>query len=179
MDFDALKQEHGTPEKLERYAFLWSLARMVIAAVSLLIGGVPAIVILFGHSHMMYGGALWSLLNFAWIISGIAAVYLVYRWNQAGRTVFGGTDQKDTIAFLVMAVSGINLGFAGLGTKNIGMSIFHGDLFYLVGGIIYLVTTWYLFTRWKACGETLFGAAATDDEKAGAQEENRERSRRS
>ena len=33
-------QEHTTPEKLEKYSFLWSEARLVVTSIALFMGGV-------------------------------------------------------------------------------------------------------------------------------------------
>ena len=146
--------EHTTPEKLERYAFLWSLARMVIAAVSLFFGAVPIVYTILG-SRVGY-----SLLPLFWIISGIAAIYLGYQWYKSGMNVFGGQDQKNKIAFVVMVVTGINLGFAGIDT-NIGMGLIAGmpvaGILFKLTALIYLFVAWHLFKKWKANGEHLFG----------------------
>jgi hypothetical protein len=41
-------QEHSRPDALERYSFLWSEARLVVAAVALLIGGLSFVFALEG-----------------------------------------------------------------------------------------------------------------------------------
>jgi len=89
-------------------------------------------------------------------------LYLLYSWNKAGRKVFGGTDKKDVIAFFVLIVSGLNLGLVPLLNSNIGMGIFRGSesgslpIFFLIGGVIYIIALIYLFGRWKGNGERLF-----------------------
>ncbi len=147
-------QEHTTPNKLERYSFLWSEARLLIAAVALFIGGVPP-VLAFNPVSAFYS-LLSSLLTLCWIISGVASVYLLYRWNKNGKKLFAVSKQYDTAAFLVMIVTGFNLGITGLIGTNIGMSIFSGRLIFTIGGAIYLITLYYLHTRWNESGKKLF-----------------------
>jgi len=138
------------PKTLERYSFLWSQARQVIAAVALLVGGVP-VVYYFGFLRFLA-----PFLTLAWLISSVASGYLLYRWEKGGRRVFGGKDQKDTAAFLISGVTGINLGIVGLLGTNIGMSIASGSGILLVTGLVYLWTAWHLHRRWKEHGERLF-----------------------
>lgn len=135
---------------LERYSFLWSQARQVIAAVALFVGGVPVIY------YFSFLGSLSPFLTLMWLISGITSAYLLYSWNKRGRRLFGGKDQKDMIAFLISTVTGINLGLAGLLGSNIGMSIASGRLIFLVTGLVYLWTAWHLQKRWNANGHRLF-----------------------
>jgi hypothetical protein len=142
---------HMQPDKLERYSFFWSETRLGVAALALFLGGIPPVYLLplpFGIVH--------PLLTLAWVISGVVSAYLIYRWNAAGKKVFGKNDQKDTIAFFVNVVSGFNLGLAGVLGKNIGMSISSNHLIFLVVGIIYLVSAWHLWKRWKESGERMF-----------------------
>src|SRR3989344_1087975 len=131
MSFDI--KEHTTAGKLERYSFLWTLVRLIIAAVSLIIGASP---IIYMITPPFIYGLVGSLLTLAWIISGVASAYLLYRWYTGGRTLFGRVDKTDTIAFFVAAVSGINLGFTGISSNNIGMSIVPGG----ISGIIFIAT---------------------------------------
>lgn len=153
MAIEDMVKEHGTPDKLEYYAFMWSLARMVLAAVALLLGGVPVVYKILGYSAYSTVG---SLLNLAWVISGVAAGYLLYMWFKNDKRVFGGSEQKDTVAFFVMIVSGFNLGLAGLDAGNIGLNMFRGDVFLYIGAAIYIVATYYLYTRWVSNGRQLF-----------------------
>lgn len=152
-------KEHTTPERLERYAFFWSLTRMVIAAFSLFFGAMPIVYKVAGFSSSIVN----SLLPLFWLISGAASIYLLYFWWKAGMTVFGGSDMKDKVLFLVMAVTGLNLGYAAIG-QNIGMGLFYsmpiGDLIFKVTAIVYLIVAYMLFKRWKESGETLFGNAS-------------------
>lgn len=141
------------PHKLERYAFLWSEARLIVAAVALLIGGVPPVYLIAPAS--LFGIARTGLLA-AWIISGIAALYLVYRWWNHGQKVFGGKNTHDMLAFAVLALSGINLGLTGVMSKNIGMTILHGRFVFFVTAAIYLAAAYHLYNRWKKSGERLF-----------------------
>lgn len=149
-----MKKEHGTPEKLEYYAFMWSMARMLIAALSLVLGG-PVVYEILGYQNMF--STVGALYDLACVISGVAAAYLLYLWFQNGNRVFGASDQKDTIAFFVMVVSGFNLGLVGLGAENPGLSIFSAQVFWYLGAAIHLAATYYLYTRWVSNGKRLFG----------------------
>ncbi|QQG37920.1 MAG: hypothetical protein HYS26_04830 [Candidatus Kaiserbacteria bacterium] len=142
--------KHTQPSALEKYAFLWSEVRLVIAAVALLIGGFPPILLLLPTP------ATWLLLRLAWIISGLAAGYLLYRWYTGGQKVFGGKDSKDLGAFFVSVVSGLNLGILGLLGTNIGMSIASGRVVFAAVAVLYLLAAWHLHKRWRASGEKLF-----------------------
>ena len=143
-----------TPQKLTRYSFLWSLARLAIAAVALFIGGMPP-ALAFNPVPALYG-VIGNLLTLAWIISGAASAYLIYQWHANGQKVFGRKEPLDMVAFLVMVVSGFNLGLAGLLGTNIGMAISSNQFVFYVVGLLYLVCGVHLFRRWKAKGERLF-----------------------
>jgi len=147
MDINHLTQ----PAQLERNSFLWSEARLVIAAVALFLGGVPPVIKFVG-----YGDGITGILKLCWIISGVASAYLAYRWYTGGQRVFGGKDQKDTGAFLVSVLSGLNLGWTGLSGNNIGMSIASGNIIFAIVGVLYLAAGWHLWMRWKANHEHLF-----------------------
>lgn len=140
--------KHTTPENLEKYAFFWSEARLVVAAVALFLGGVPPI--------MLIAPRLGSFLGLFWIISGVVSVYLAFLWNKNGQKLFGGKDQKDMYAFWVNIISGINLGLTGLLGRNIGMSISSSKIVFIIVGIIYLASAWHLWMRWNAHGKKLF-----------------------
>ncbi len=112
MDLNA----HTHPDKLEYYSFIWSEIRLVIAAIALLVGGTPPIYFL--PLFFLYG-LVSALLTLCWIISGTASTYLAYRWYTGGQMIFGGKDMKDTVAFAVMVVSGLNLGITGISGTNI------------------------------------------------------------
>jgi integral membrane sensor domain MASE1 len=144
---------HTHPKRLERYAFMWSEVRLVIAAVALLIGGVPPI-------YLIAPPALFSIartgLLACWIISGIASLYLLYRWWAGGQKLFGKKNPKDSIAFLLMVLTGINLGLAGVLSKNIGMTILSGRVVFFITAAVYLFVAYHLYNRWKASGEKLF-----------------------
>lgn len=141
------------PAALEKYAFWWSEARLIVAAVALLIGGVPPIYPIAPPS--LFDIARTGLLA-AWVISGIASLYLLYRWWNSGQKVFGKKDPKDIIAFLVMIISGINLGLVAVVGKNIGMSISPGRFVLFATAAMYLVVAYHLYARWKSHGEKLF-----------------------
>jgi len=155
-------KEHTTPNNLVKYSFLWSIARLVIAAVALFLGGYPPAMYLVSNLGLsgLYS-ITGSLLSLAWIISGVVAVYLGYRWYTGGQTVFGGKEKLDVVAFFVMIVSGINLGLTGLLGNNIGMSISSDKLVFIIVGVIYLATAGYLMKRWKESGEKLFSGSVT------------------
>lgn len=144
----------SSPKKLEEYSFLWSQARLVVGAVALFLGGVPVLRALV--PSMALSGLVKTLLTLSWLISGVAAGYLLYQWNKTGKKVFGGNDQKDTIAFFVSVVSGLNLGVTGLFGSNPGMSILSGQVVFIVVGLAYLVSAYHLQMRWKATGKKIF-----------------------
>jgi len=142
--------KHLHPDQLEKYSFLWSEARLVIAAIALFLGGVPPIL------EIIHASFVYSLLNIAWIISGVASVYLLYRWNQNRRKLFGKRETLDTVAFFVSIVSGINLGLVGVINTNIGMNISSSTFAFVVVGVIYLASAAYLFQRWNSHHRKLF-----------------------
>ncbi len=139
-------QEHTTPERLEKYAFLWSEARLVLGAVALIIGGKPLLTVILPTAS--------GILNVFWLVSGIAAIYLLYRWYQT-RMLFGGKEKLDLYAFLVMGVTGINLGLVPI-LGNIGMRIASNKLVFIIVGVLYLAVAYQLFRRWKANNERVF-----------------------
>lgn len=139
------------PNQLERYSFWWSEARVVIAAVALLIGGTPPVFLILPGMYALTA----PLLKICWIISGVVSLYLGYRWWQS-KTVFGARDTWDTVAFAILVVSGLNLGWTGLSGNNIGMSILGGRAVFFVAGIIYLAVAVYIYRRWKAAGQRIF-----------------------
>ncbi len=143
-------KKHTHPDQLERYAFLWSEARLPIAAIALFLGGVSPIMKIFPS------GFVYSLLNLSWIISGFASAYLLYMWYTKGMKLFGKTNHLDAGAFFVSVVSGINLGLVGVLGVNIGMSITMNQLVFVVVGILYLVSALHLFMRWNESGKKLF-----------------------
>lgn len=147
-------KEHTHPDKLERYSFLWSEARLVVAAVALLLGGYPPVLYFLAFSPLY--GIVSLLLKLAWIISGVAAGYLLYRWYTGGQKIFGGSDMKDNVAFFVSVISGINLGIVGILGKNIGMSMTSNYIVFVIVALLYLAAAYHLYTRWKAKGEKLF-----------------------
>lgn len=139
---------------LEKNSFLWTEARLVIAAVALFLGGVPVLYVaapipaLFGLEHIV--------LVLAWIISGAASCYLLYGWNKHGRKIFDGKSTKDTTAFLIATVSGVNLGLAGLLGTNIGMTITMNRVVLSLVGLAYLWSAWHLWSRSNPHGKKLF-----------------------
>ena len=149
-----MTHSHLHPDSLERYAFLWSEVRLIIAALALFIGGVPPVLYFLPFSGLY--GILTILLKLAWLISGVASVYLVYRWLSGGQKLFGHKDTKDLVAFLIMSVSGINLGLVALIGSNVGMNISSSYPVFLIVAVLYVISTYHLYTRWKASGERVF-----------------------
>ena len=145
-------KHHTHPDSLERYSFWWSEARLLVAAVALFVGGVPPIFLI--TPYPLLGIAVMGL-KIAWLISGLASVYLIYRWYNGGK-VFGGKDITDVLAFWVMVISGVNLGLTGILGQNPGMTISSGRTIFFVVGIIYVVTAAYLYRRWSAYGKKMF-----------------------
>jgi hypothetical protein len=137
---------HTHPDALERYSFWWSEARLLLAAVALIAGGVPPI--FFVTPYPLLSLAVLGL-KIAWLVSGLAAAYLMYRWYNGGMRVFGGKDMGDLLAFWVMVVSGFNLGLTGILGQNPGMTIASGRTIFFVVAIIYVVTAAYLYRRWN------------------------------
>ena len=74
--------------------------------------------------------------------------------------LFGKKDTKDTVAFFVSVISGINLGLVGLLGRNIGMSISSNYTVFVVVAVVYVVSAGYLYKRWNESGRKLFGSAA-------------------
>src|ERR1700752_932621 len=138
-------------KSLDRFSFLWSEVRLVVAAVALFLGGVPPL-LKFGG---LPAGTASTLLQAGWGISGLASVYLLYRWMQAKR-VFGSSRMSDPWPFWVSVLSGINLGLVPVLHKNLGMSIWSGKLVFIVVGLVYLYCAYYLYNRWKGNGERVF-----------------------
>lgn len=141
---------HTHPDKLEKYSFLWSEARLLVAAIALFIGGKPPVLLILPIP------IVYSLLTIAWIISGLVSGYLLYRWHKNGKKLFGGKDKKDTIAFFVNVVSGFNLGITGLVGTNIGMSISSNYIVFIAAGFLYLVTAYHLWMRYTASNQKIF-----------------------
>ena len=147
-------EKHLQPHNLERYAFLWSEARLVVAAVALFIGGIPPVLYFLPISGLY---PLVTLgLKLSWLISGVASAYLLFRWQSGGQHLFGHKDTKDLVAFMVSAVSGINLGFVGLIGTNIGMSITSNYFVFVITALAYLASAAYLYQRWSAHGQKVF-----------------------
>ncbi len=148
-------KRHTHPDALEKYSFLWSEARLLVAALALFIGGVPPVWYLFSGVAALYG-VVSAGLTLAWIISGLASAYLLYRWIRAKWMVFQGKKSADVVAMAVSVISGINLGIAGLFGRNIGMTAFPWYGFLLLAGLAYLVSAYHLWMRWNASGKKIF-----------------------
>ncbi len=158
-------KEYTKPDSLEKYSFFWSEVRLVIAAIALFLGGIPPVLKILSSSSGLYS-LVGSLLTLAWIISGVASAYLLYRWYIGGRMLFGGKDKKDMAAFLVASVSGLNLGLAGLLGSNIGMSISSSTFIFVLVGLLYLASAFYLWRRWNASGKRIFQPTSVTADKS-------------
>lgn len=134
--------------------FFWSEIRLVIAAMALFLGGVPPVWLVVKSPALF--GIVSPLLTLCWIISGLAAVYLLYRWYQNKQVLFGGKALNDTVAFFVAVVSGVNLGMAGLIRQNIGMAISSNKAVFIVVGLFYLASAGFLYKRWTDSGNKIF-----------------------
>ena len=131
---------------LDNLSFWWSEIRLAIAAVALFIGGVPPIFLFVQPSLYSFVGLL---LKIAWIVSGLSAGYLLYRWYDTGQKLFGHKDHRDMLSFLVLVLSGINLGFAGIFGQNLGMAITTSHLLFIVVGFIYIFAAWQLWNSYR------------------------------
>ncbi|MEK7650176.1 MAG: hypothetical protein AAB367_04450 [Patescibacteria group bacterium] len=147
-------QEFTKPENLEKYSFLWSEARLVIAAFALLLGGTPPLYWLLGSS--VFYGLVGTILTLSWLVSGAASAYLGWRWYTGGQKVFGKKDMRDTVMFFVSVVSGINLGLVPIIGNNIGMRIAWGGFVFTVTAILYIVAAVHLWMYWNAHGKKVF-----------------------
>lgn len=131
---------------LETYSFWWSEARLLIAAIALLLGGVPPLYLLMPYS--MYTTTTF-ILKLTWILSGIAAGYLLYRWYDTGQRLFGHKDHKDTLAFLLLIISGLNLGFDGVFGLNLGMNITRSSIVFFIVAALYLFAAYQLWMSYQ------------------------------
>ncbi len=151
--------EFSKTRTLERYSFLWSEARLVIAAIALFLGGVPVLRVILPIPGLY--GFVGLILTLSWIISGVVSGYLLYRWMKSNKTLFGGKNQRDAVAFFVNIISGFNLGITGLFGRNIGMTISSNRVIFGAVAILYLLVAVYLFRRWKESGRRIFFSADT------------------
>src|SRR3989344_1188269 len=147
-------KEYIQPSFLEKYAFIWSEARLLVAALALFSGGVPPVL------HFLPVSALYplvgGLLTIALVISGVVSAYLLYRWWTGGQMLFGGKENLDTAAFFVNIISGLNLGITGIFGTNIGMSITSNYILFVVTGLVYLASAYHLYQRWDSFGKKIF-----------------------
>lgn len=139
------------PQELTKYSFYWSEVRLLVAAVALLLGGIPPILMVM-PSIPLVG----TLLTLSWILSGVAAAYLAYRWYTNDFRVFGGKAKLDLAAFGVMVVSGLNLGVVGIAGTNIGMSISSNYTVFILAALVYLASAFHLYRR-HAAHPAIFG----------------------
>jgi hypothetical protein len=141
--------------QLQWWSFVWSEVRLLIAAVALFIGGVPpALFLAINVPGMLPFVTL--LLRLCWLVSGVAALYLLYGWASGGQKIFGRKDTWDLAAFAVLVVSGINLGIVGLTGQNIGLSLAPNYLVLVAAAVVYLVCAIYLYRSWSSHGQKVF-----------------------
>jgi hypothetical protein len=144
---------------------------MVIAAISLFFGAMPI-------AYKIIGLQAVSLVALAWLVSGVAAVYLGYLWHKGGQKVFGGDDKQIKILFIIMVVTGLNLGYVAIGNINLGMSFLYGmpiaGIIFKATAVGYLYVAYTLWTKWKENGEALFTSKGTEVKEVseGASEES-------
>ena len=137
-------------KQMSTYAFYWSEARLLIAAVALLLGGIPPIMLI------MPIPLVGALLTLSWIISGVASAYLAYQWYAHDFRVFGGKDTFDMAAFGVLIVSGLNLGIVGILGTNIGMNISSSYAVFVLAAVAYVASAGWLYKRYTAHHQTIF-----------------------
>lgn len=146
-------KHHLHPDKLETYSFWWSEARLVLAALTLLLNGMPFIFFVLPRGFIIL---TWPLLELSWLISGVASAYMIYRWYAGGQKLFGHKKIEDLVAFAISVISGINLGLAGVTHMNIGMQIAGGRLMFLIVAVVYLIVAGYLLKRWNESSTKIF-----------------------
>ena len=139
---------------LEKYSFLWSEVRLILGAIALALGGVPVVFAILPISGLY--SLVGSLLTLAWIISGIASGYMLYRFWTSGKTVFGGKDHRDIVAFWFSVVTGLNLGITGLLGTNIGLQIYSNRIVFTLAAVVYVIVAVQLYRRWNASGKKMF-----------------------
>lgn len=142
------------PDNVEKMSFLWSQGRLLVAALTLILGTTPVIFLLLPIPALY--GILKLGVSLAWLITGASSVYLFYRWSVGNKKLFNGVDTKDRTAFLVSVISGVNLGIVGLLGTNIGMAISSDRVVLLIVAVLYIVSALHLHKRWKSNGEKLF-----------------------
>lgn len=154
MNIGEEQNQQTAAERIEYYAFMWSMARMALAAIALLLGGMPLAVYVSQLIDASFAYEIVRpLLSLSWILSGLAALYLLYRWSLNEYRIFNSTDRNKRIAIIVLIVSGINLSLTPILSKNIGISIAFGAPFYQLilyaGAAVYLWVLFSLWTAWK------------------------------
>lgn len=157
MNIDSLKQK-----SLLEWAFCWNQARLVIAGATLVLAKKSPILTYF--SIPLITPLAGTFMSLAWVFSGLVAIYLIYTWNQSGKTIFGGKEKKDVIAFWIATITGINLGVAAIFT-NIGFMItpdFLSTPVMILAGLVYFWTAYHLHSRGGA--KALFSQTEKSEE---------------
>lgn len=142
-------ETHLKPGNLERCAFYWLWGLLLVSALALLVG--------VNQPHPKFFRPLyWPMQELAWLLSGIAAVYLVYRWQQADRQLFPDGKihfvNKDKLAFWLMILTGLNVGLTSVIGHNIFLSLFWDRLIHGVVMIACLAAAYHLHLRYHAVG---------------------------
>ena len=137
--------DYMNPANLVRYAFYWTMAQMAITVLALLMGGYPPVFYILGYGSLVTLG-----LKLAWIMSGAAAAYLLYRCYKNKHKIFTKETPYDKPAFLFAIITGLNLGVVGLLNKNIAMMITSSGVIYNLVAVAYVVAIIYLWRRWSA-----------------------------
>jgi hypothetical protein len=146
-----MKINLNDPQELIKYSFYWSEIRLLVAALALLLGGIPPVMMVLPGIPL-----IGTLLTLSWIVSGVTAIYLAYRWYRNDFMIFGEKNLRDIAAFGVMVVSGINLGIVGLSGTNIGMSISSHYTAFVIVAVVYVASAAWLYMRYSSARGTLF-----------------------
>jgi len=164
-------QEIIKNKSLLEWVFAWNQLRLVIAGATLVLAKQSPI-LMYLYIPLITPLAA-SLMSLAWIISGLAGAYLIYAWNKAGRTIFGGNERKDVIAFWIATITGVHLGIAGLVGLNIGFSVTPMAIstpIMIAAGLAYFWSAYHLHSRGGA--KKLFATTAPTTEPVPAESTN-------
>jgi hypothetical protein len=141
-------QEKIKNKSLLEWAFCWNQLRLVIAGATLILAKQSPILTYL--SIPIISPLAMNFMGAAWIISGGAAGYLIYKWNEGGKKVFGGDDKKDVVAFWIAVITGVHLGIAGLTGNNIGFSVVPYEIIVpvmIITGVAYFWSAYHLHKR--------------------------------
>ncbi len=154
--------EHTKPQNLLKYAFYYNEVRLVLAAITLLLGKMSPALTYFYIPVVTALAA--SLMTLAWILAGVSAAYMLYLWFQGGKTLWGEDNIQDRLAFAIAIISGLHLGWAGLFGINIGMTVLPLlSIVMPIAGLLYLWSAFHLIKRYKV-DQNMFGTQITESE---------------